>query len=97
MMNSAVPWEVQEMGRETVVFHRVTGEVHILNQTAASIWRALVEQNQTLAAILDDLKRRFPQVPVAHLAGDLQTVVRQLTEKRLIDPKDPATELHQDV
>ncbi|MCC6548365.1 HPr-rel-A system PqqD family peptide chaperone [Candidatus Sumerlaeota bacterium] len=96
-MNPAAPWDVQEMGRETVVFHRITGEVHILNETAAAIWRALVEQNQTFEMILDDLKRQFPQVSVAHLADDLEDTVRQLQEKHLVDPKDPATELRSDV
>lgn len=91
-MSTAGPWEVQEMGRETVIFHRSTGEVHILNETAAVIWKALVEQNQPLSSILDDLKRRFPQVPVANLSGDLELIVRELKDKDLVHPNDPAME-----
>lgn len=83
-MSASVTWDVQELGNETVVFHRQTGEVHVLNATAAAIWKAYVDQKKDFGAILEDLKRQYPQVSVAQLQDDLQVAVQQLRAKGLI-------------
>lgn len=84
--------EVQQLGDELVVHHRETGSVHILNPTAAMIWRAASGGPVDQKAILDQLSAAYPEVSLENLGHDLRQTLVQLRALGLLDLEDPRSE-----
>ncbi len=75
--------ELQEIGRELVVHDPVAGDVHVLNETAAVIFRAACEGRGN-EAIADDLVKRFPDVSREQLLSDVEKTLEQLRAGKLL-------------
>ena len=79
----AVKWEAQELGTELVLYDPERGDVHVLNQTAGKIWKALSAGDEP-AKILKELQAEYPEVGEEQLAADLDSAVKHLKHAGLI-------------
>lgn len=79
----AAKWEVQELGTELVLYDPEQGDVHVLNQTAGMIWKAL-QAGRDPAQVLKDLKAEYPEVAEKQLAEDLESAISHLKNAKLI-------------
>lgn len=77
-------FEFQPLGDEVAVYDAKTGSVHFLNATAAEILR------ETLAGrspneVIDRLHGQFPDVALDRITADVETCLRQLHERNLLE------------
>lgn len=69
-------------GAGAVLLDLDTGAYYDLNRVAVEIWSAL-ETPRTLEALLDDLRRRFPDAPPT-LDEDVRDFLHELLERGLV-------------
>ena len=72
----------QDLGDEVMVFEDATDRVHVLNATAAFVWRAL-EEPIGLDALEVKARAEFEVGPDDDVHAILQRALDQLTEKGL--------------
>jgi hypothetical protein len=78
----------QRLGEEIVLVHMNTDRIFVLNRTGARLWELLCEQLDQVA-----IERRLLSefdVDEAQLAGEVDELLRVLTEEQLIAPRDKA-------
>ncbi len=69
-------------GKGAVLLHLDTTAYHSVNEVGAAIWEIL-EEPSSLRALLDDLRRGFPDAP-AELSRDVGAFVDDLLERELL-------------
>ena len=67
---------------ETVVLNLTSGEYYSLNQAGTRVWQ-LIEEHGDLDAIREAMVAEFDVSP-ERLSGDLDRLMRDLTERRLV-------------
>jgi hypothetical protein len=72
---------------ELVVLDTRTATYHALNPAASLIWAVLAEGGSQNAAV-DALVTRF-RITLERARVDVETTIRQLTERALLDPDAP--------
>jgi protein arginine N-methyltransferase 1 len=70
------------VGDEVLLLHLSSGVYHVLNETAARIWR-LIENGNAIASIANAIAAEFDVDP-ASAAADVRALVGSLEEERLI-------------
>lgn len=82
-------FELQQVGSDLAVHDRRNGSVHLLNETSAQIW-SLALDGGTAVEIVENLIRRFPEIPRKTLQQDVQRNLDSLTQAGLL-PQDSIT------
>jgi hypothetical protein len=78
----------QRLGDEIVLVHMNTDTIFVLNRTGARLWELLCDQLDQVA-----IQRRLVSefnVDEAQVAGEVDELLRVLTEEQLIAPHDKA-------
>lgn len=79
-------FETQELGDEFIIHDRQSGDVHVLNEVAAQIWKR-AQLGDKESDILEVLKREYPETDPRQLTADLQRTVRELSGAGLLPQK----------
>jgi hypothetical protein len=72
----------EDLGDEVVLLAADGDAVHVLNETAAEVWR-LVDGVRDAMAIAAEFARPYPDVPPEELARDVDAVLADLVAKGL--------------
>jgi hypothetical protein len=78
----------QRLGEEIVLVHMNTDRIFVLNRTGARLWELLGQQLDRVA-IQRRLLSEF-DVDEAQLVGEVDELLRVLTEEQMIAPRDRA-------
>jgi len=74
---------VQGLGDEVMLYDPEKDNIHVLNNTACSIWN-LCDGQHTIDEILTNMKKEFPDVPQSELKEDIENTVEELKKKQLL-------------
>lgn len=74
-----------------VVYDRQRRQAHLLNRSAAAVWE-LCDGTRTPTQIVGLLERSFPETPVPSIVDDVDTLVDDLRQRQLLDPRPPETQ-----
>ena len=77
-------WETQELGSELLIYNKETGDVHVLNSTAALIWKA-AQTGKNEEEIFITLREEFSDVPDEQLREDLRHNLQELRTLSLLE------------
>jgi PqqD family protein of HPr-rel-A system len=75
--------QVKPVGDDLVVYDPRARQVHLLNGTAAAIFR-MCDGRSSAAAIAEELARRYEAPPSAELERDVHRTLEALREKDLL-------------
>lgn len=93
--NSPMPWTgqflQQQLGDQLAVFDTRNGSVHMLNETAAIVWRECL-RGTTLDKIIEQIQREYPDVALDRLTDDVVNNVRNLHQQELVPHRSPLTQ-----
>lgn len=79
-------FETQELGKELAVHDRVSGEVHLLNETAAMIWSS-VRRGETNAQAVQQIAEHY-RVEPDMVRKDVEEILCQFASKGLLDAEE---------
>jgi hypothetical protein len=72
----------EDLGEEIVLLAADGDAVHVLNETAAEVWR-LVDGARDAASIAAAFAASYPEVDAGEIAGDARAVLADLAAKGL--------------
>ena len=79
---------LQEVDGELVILHKKRGKIHQLNPAASVIWQTIAEHGELIpATALAAMTKSFDVDPET-AATDLETLIQQFIELKLINPVD---------
>jgi len=76
----------EDLGDEIVIYDETQDEIHVLNDTAALIWRKL-ENAPTGEEVLEMLLAEYPDEDPATLKQDLTDLIEDLDAKGLLEDR----------
>ena len=77
---------IEDLDEEIVILMEATDQIHILNETAAEIWR-LVDGEKNIEQIGRSFAAFYPEEDPEALVADAEAVLRDLMDKKLVAPK----------
>lgn len=77
-------FQEEELDGELILSDTDTGQIHILNKTAKVIW-SLADGRYTLKEMEKEVKVRFSACSGHDIGRDLERIVGELKEKRLLE------------
>lgn len=80
-------FETQRIGKELAVHDRSSGQVHLLNSTAALVWIALREGSGR-EGVAARLAARHPEIPAGQIKADVDGVIEDLLNRKLLETDD---------
>ncbi|MCC5877470.1 MAG: PqqD family peptide modification chaperone [Candidatus Sumerlaeia bacterium] len=80
-------FEKQKLGQDIVVHDRTTGQVHVLNETAALAWEKF-HQGLTMKEVENCFREMYPGTPAREITKDVSELYTDLLNRKLIDPKE---------
>lgn len=96
MINISVPGHVHAATDETgcvTLLNEKTGHWHVLNPTAASVWR-LAREGLSSTHAASAIAARFPDAPPAVIEADVEELIRDLARRNLIVIQDTEASMH---
>ena len=79
---------LQEVDGELVILHKKRGKIHQLNPTARVVWQTIAEHGSLMPAIALAAMTKSFDVDPDTAATDLETLIQQFIELKLINPVD---------
>lgn len=76
-------YETQELGKELAVYDIQTGDLHVLNEIAALVYKGAAN-GQNLSQITLDVSKRWPEIALDRIRTDVESVHGQLAATGLI-------------
>lgn len=80
-------FETQDIGRELVVHDTRSGQVHVLNETAAKAWKAL-QSGYTQARLEAYFKELYPEQPAESIRQDILEMIVDFKTKGLLEDQE---------
>ena len=79
---------LQEVDGELVILHKKRGKIHQLNPTARVVWQTIAEHGELIPATAQAAMTESFDVGPDTAATDLDTLIQQFIELKLINPVD---------
>lgn len=76
-------YEVMELEDEIIIQNNVSGEIHMLNGTATIIFNSIIN-NVSETDMIKQFKNLFVEITNEELKNDIEEVISQLIEKKII-------------